>query len=378
MFGFDRVAIGLWLILTGMLAACGAQDSGDPADPVIFGPDGGVLSGPGGLVLEIPLGALSEELSLSVQEVAMPASDLVQVSRFYRLEPAETVFLVPATLRIPYNPEAVPKGRRESEIRLYRLDDAGGTMLAAEESPDRNRQVARASVTRLGTWGAALPAPEAAALPGALSAPGEVDFGLVPVGEAETQTLLLRNEGAGDLILAGVNLEQGEAFSLSQPPAPETRIPPYSELVLPLVFSPAAQQAYTDTLVIGSSDTRRPEWRIPVQGRGAGGGRIAVEPESLDFAATPLGETESRSLTLRNEGDGPLMLLEFELVAGGIFALAQPSPPSRLEAGEQTEITVVFAPAEAVFYQQDLRIHSDDDERPQVDVRLGAEGVAAR
>lgn len=362
-----------WLLILCLLPACGSEDETELPDRATIGPNGGVLEGSGGLVLEIPLGALAEEIELSIQETTMPGGGLVQVGRFYRLEPVETLFSIPATLRIPYNPDSIPDGRREADIRLFHFDE-DGAFEAAAEAPDRNRRIAQAAITRLGVWGAALPAAETAALPPALSAPSEVDFGLVALGDTDSQSLLLRNGGGGDLILALVALETGAAFHLAAPPAPETRIPPYSELVVSLSFSPGEQAFYEDTLRIESNDPQRPLVDVPLRGRGAGGGKIATDPEALAFPPTPVGESDRLSLTIRNDGDGPLLLLGFGLPAGEIFEVADPPLGERLNTGETLDISVIFAPKEAVFYQLDLRIESDDAENPRHEVRLTGEG----
>ncbi|MCA8966376.1 MAG: hypothetical protein H6838_04635 [Planctomycetes bacterium] len=110
----------VWPLVGLLLVGCSHSSSsgiGELANAVI-GPDGGELrieSGPqAGLVLTVPPGALSDEVTLRiVQIVPQPlppgtaALEVTPPGRPFRLEPIGVQFQTAATLRLPFVPEAL-------------------------------------------------------------------------------------------------------------------------------------------------------------------------------------------------------------------------------------------------------------------------------
>jgi alpha-tubulin suppressor-like RCC1 family protein len=103
---------GFWLAF-GLLAGCGADGDGvapavAPAVPaaVVVGPAGGTVTGPDGVRLDVPEGALASDTTLQIVATdagsSLPLPAGVQVGpRMYALLPHGTVFSVPVTLTVP-------------------------------------------------------------------------------------------------------------------------------------------------------------------------------------------------------------------------------------------------------------------------------------
>ena len=87
------------LVLALVLAAgCGKDESAGTE----IGPAGGTVSGPDGVSLVIPAGALTEPTSISITRATGVADNFLAVSPAYRFEPAGLTFQQPAVLVIPF------------------------------------------------------------------------------------------------------------------------------------------------------------------------------------------------------------------------------------------------------------------------------------
>ncbi|HEU5075472.1 MAG TPA: hypothetical protein VFU02_14875 [Polyangiaceae bacterium] len=97
----------------GAAGASGAAgDDGGPSSQTEIGPDGGSVTGPDGIELVIPAGALEEPVLFSITKdpsdaPATPAG-VAWVGSVYAIEPHGTEFAEPATLHLPFDDARVP------------------------------------------------------------------------------------------------------------------------------------------------------------------------------------------------------------------------------------------------------------------------------
>ncbi len=171
------------------------SDSDDP------GPGGGQVTGPDGSELDIPQGALADAVDFSFTPYTPPEdASFIPVGSFFRIEPADLTFDRAVNLSLPYNPDSIPEGRQEEEVRIWTL--------AEDESwqefsgfPDIDKDLARAQILGLGIFGPGIPRIDES-IGARLSTSITLDFGLVFLGETETQELILENSGDQPLIVA--------------------------------------------------------------------------------------------------------------------------------------------------------------------------------
>ncbi len=112
------------LLLSSLLVvgACGDEEpaSPDPSDDVV-GPAGGTLSFESGAVrLVVPSGAVGGDLRVTVSPSAGPGGPLAVPGAAWDLGPEGTSFASPVTLRLTYDPSALPGGVRSGELGVYR------------------------------------------------------------------------------------------------------------------------------------------------------------------------------------------------------------------------------------------------------------------
>ena len=120
----------------GSAGASGA--AGDDAGPTgtEIGPDGGSVTGPDGVELVIPAGALEDSVLFTITKDPSDAPEIPAgvnwVGGVYAIEPHGTEFSEPATLRLPFDEDLVPDELRPTPFKAE-LDEAfapvvGGTV----------------------------------------------------------------------------------------------------------------------------------------------------------------------------------------------------------------------------------------------------------
>lgn len=106
---------------------------------------------------------------------------------------------------------------------------------------------------------------------------------------------------------------------------------------------------------------------------------IDVAPHSLELGDIEILNSATGTVTIANVGDAVLTLESIDLDnTTGVFALVFDggSPPSALDPGQSTSITVTFSPIDPGPYQTTLRVASSDPDEPEVAVLCTGRGVA--
>jgi hypothetical protein len=115
-----------------LLAACGGDDSSagpptppPPPDPQVVGPAGGTVAAAGGNVLfQVPAGAVPADIRLTVEPIPDPVpSDKTVSGTTYQFGPTGTQFSAPVTVKLKYNPTALPPGTIPSELEVSRFEN---------------------------------------------------------------------------------------------------------------------------------------------------------------------------------------------------------------------------------------------------------------
>lgn len=170
-----------------------------------------------------------------------------------------------------------------------------------------------------------------------------VDFGQVQVNVTGTQTVRIRNSGAGALTISGVTFSN-PLFGLGTT-APVV-IAVGDETQLPLTFTPTTPDLReTGTATIASDDPGTPTVVVNLAGTGVTA-VATVMPSAIDFGEVYVNETKAITVTLTNSGSNDLEVKAARLtsavpasVTGDLSALVK-----TLKAGEAVSATLTFAP----------------------------------
>lgn len=140
------------LLLLPLLATC----DGDPTGPAkaTIGEDGGTAKlAQGSVELSIPRDALLADVELTAtQATSHPSDDLLVPGSVYDIGPAETSFEKLITITLSYDPDALPEGVRETELRLFHVVEGRWELLLGP-SVDTNANTVSGRVTSLGCFG---------------------------------------------------------------------------------------------------------------------------------------------------------------------------------------------------------------------------------
>ncbi|MBW1811012.1 MAG: hypothetical protein JRJ87_22675 [Deltaproteobacteria bacterium] len=125
-------------VLAIFLCACG--DTADNFEVVIIGPAGGTVIGPGNSALEIPPGALEQEVRITIKLVSESSDEFHQTGDIFEFGPAGTSFSVPVTVKLQYDPDLVLG--MESGVRVWWSDSMSGSWAVLEGDPQVQQNLA--------------------------------------------------------------------------------------------------------------------------------------------------------------------------------------------------------------------------------------------
>lgn len=186
----------------------------------------------------------------------------------------------------------------------------------------------------------------------ALSA-AQLDLGGVFVGTQVETTLVITSTGAADceVEVAGLGIGTDPSFSFTAPSGPQT-VSPGNTLLVRVQFAPTAEQSYTGTLEIETSDLNQPfPIAVPLAGAGLGATYpLAANPGAVDFGSTEVACTNPATQRLRVTNTGPSVDLTATIdpSGAGIFSVeGADSYDFTLATNASIDLNLGFTPSAA-------------------------------
>ena len=200
-----------------------------------------------------------------------------------------------------------------------------------------------------------------------------VDFGNIPQGGSDTQELVLKNVGEGDLDLRSLTLESlSSEFCAPEVTAIEGSVPdcnliqqcmtlkPGEEYVVNITYNPIDGGQDTGVVRVVSGDASQGTVEVPINGVGSGpavcaclvDGTDCTPVSTVDFGFVEIGITESKVLRLTSCGTEPVDLTEAGLETDPSsfyntdmeFSLTSNFSTGVLQPDEFTEGEITYAP----------------------------------
>ncbi|NKB70633.1 MAG: choice-of-anchor D domain-containing protein [Candidatus Latescibacteria bacterium] len=206
--------------------------------------------------------------------------------------------------------------------------------------------------------------------------PGQpFDLGPVQVGRQVRRALVLANDGPVSLHLDSLQLAVADSpFSLLQDGGVE--LAPGEEVQLWIEFAPPGRGEHRQQLLIHAADLKPAHRELEIAGVGLAP-QIAVSPLAevgLRFPIIEIGRKSQLEFTVLNQGAGDLKV-EQVVISGGAFSLgAEAEEGADLAPQERWSTAVYFQPRYEGPATGLVQIHTNDPQRPKVELMLQGEG----
>jgi hypothetical protein len=264
----------------------------------------------------------------------------------------------PAFLLVsPQLPFEVPPGA-EQKFRIRFQPTAGGVRraVAALNTNDPDRPTLTSILTGEG---------EARLAPVLQLSTASLDFGDLPSSQKRQLDLRITNAGDAPLDISAIASTHAAFRAVS--PAVLTIAPGLTQL-LPVEFAPTSAGTQTGLLQFRSNDPARATVAVSLTGRATAivisQPAISISPGSLVFPQTTSGKTSLLGLTVRNNGNAPLVITAVTSNAPA-FRLASPALPLTIVPGTDRVLDIAFTPAATGAFVASLSVRSNDPFVPE-------------
>ena len=179
---------------------------------------------------------------------------------------------------------------------------------------------------------------------------GDLTFGNVTVGQTNTRTLTIYNDGNASLSVTSISYPSGFSGNWSS-----GQISPGSYQNVTVTFAPTAATSYGGTVTVNSDKTGGTN-TTTCSGTGLSAPtRVIRLGGDLAFGGVTVGQTATRTLTIYNDGTATLTVSGISYPSGFSGNWSGGS----INAGSSRNVTVTFAPSAASGYGGTISVSSD-------------------
>ena len=211
--------------------------------------------------------------------------------------------------------------------------------------------------------------------PGLLLSAQPLTFGKLATGaEGRVLTVDFSNSSTHPETITGFHLPS-RPYSVSGLPRIGTVLAPRQGVTVSVHFDPAHAGSFRSSFRVATSGG---SIELPATGTAVTGfGRLAPNPQTIDFGAVAIGHTETRSFALGNSGNVPLILTR-SIPPAGVFSTTRPIPEGiTIEPGVLVHQAITFSPSSTGSFSGEYRFNSNDGQG-YVIVRFEGRGVGGR
>jgi hypothetical protein len=209
-------------------------------------------------------------------------------------------------------------------------------------------------------------------------APNPYSYGGILVGSNALRTFVVTNTGGADLQVTATSLVGGQAaeFAITAGGGSFT-LASGATRNLEVRFSPISGGPKATTLRLTSNDPDENPIDVALSGTGTTAPEIDVVPAADNYGPVVINTTSSRTFAIRNTGSADLQVGSATLVGGDSvqFAITSGGAPFTVAPGATHNLVVGFTPTSTGPKATTLRLTSDDQDEPIVDVALSGTGT---
>lgn len=234
------------------------------------------------------------------------------------------------------------------------------------DDPDESPLTLHVSATAFPLAGSITVSDSAAPLDDRVLAFADTITGSMAVG-----TVTVGNGGPGDLFVNSISAP-GAPFQIAQDSCTGVNLLDGELCTISLTFVPLAEAAYTDSLVIDSTDTVSPLLSVSLVGNGLAAGDIGVTDATppdydlyLDFGSLPVNTGADLAFSVHNDGGGALFINVVESPLPPFTISLDACTGATLAPQDTCQVGVHFVASVAGDFTSTFNIISDDpDESP--------------
>lgn len=215
-----------------------------------------------------------------------------------------------------------------------------------------------------------------------LCRPEDIDFGAVFPGLVRSRSVTCINRSPSEIIVTGATLEPGSDEELSVAGLAPTTLPPGGTITLEASFAPTEQTLVGGAEVAGVMRVLVQDPATGAEGFGrvrlfgrAGGARLRITPNPLDFGEVALRTSRADELTIENIGYEAATISTIEVDTEGTGAFTADTTPLVIPRGASVTLQVRFSPRVAGTTRSGIRFVTDDAVTPEHAVGLVGIGL---
>ena len=199
-------------------------------------------------------------------------------------------------------------------------------------------------------------------------------FGNVPVGTRNTQTIQLKNTGTQSLSISKVTAS-GTGYSVSGVTTPLSLAPGATAQVT-AAFSPSTVGSLTGTVVV-QSNASDSQVSISLSGSGVASARqLSIAPTSIAFGNVGVNTATTREVTLKNAGNSNITVSSTTVNGTGL-SLTGVGSGTTITPGQSAILIANFAPKATGAISGTITIASNASNGTSLTVPVTADGVVA-
>lgn len=191
--------------------------------------------------------------------------------------------------------------------------------------------------------------------PDVVTAPENVDFGVVKIGTSKKVPVEIKNPGNTALTIQSVTVS-GSSFKMTGLTLPTT-LAAGSTLTTTAEFSPTAAGTSTGSATVTTSKSNGNGKKIGLQGT-AGTSKLEASPNPVAFGSTAVGKTAAKSINVTNSGTTTLNITGAS-TGNPAFTLSGWTFPVAIAANSSKALTINFAPTATGSLSGNLSFISD-------------------
>ncbi len=201
---------------------------------------------------------------------------------------------------------------------------------------------------------------------------GGLEFGAIPVGQAATEVVVVRNTGATSVAAGPMNVAR-----LQGPFRVEGDVGPWpapgGETRIDVTFVPARAGTVATEMVVSGADYG--DWSIPLRGSGLAPRAVfsPLHQVGLEFGAVEVGRRSMRRVTVLNQGSVALYITG-ATVEGAAFVLGAVDSTASIAPQGRLDLSITFAPQNEEVQTGVLHVSTSDPEAVEVAIPLMGRG----